>query len=143
MTWDYLIVGAGFAGTVLAERLASQRGATCLVIDRRAHIAGNASDRYDAAGGLIHPYGPHYFRPTSDRTVGYLSGQQEAQLARAVVLAYDLEVALLDKRRRSCRPAASTRTSAGRYQPSESRRSLDSRWFVRRGVLLTFVTTAG
>ncbi len=73
MTWDYLIVGAGFAGSVLAERLASQRGATCLVIDRRAHIAGNAYDRHDAAGVLIHTYGPHYFRTNSDRIVAYLS----------------------------------------------------------------------
>jgi UDP-galactopyranose mutase len=73
MTWDYLIVGAGCAGAVLAERLASQRGATCLVIDKRAHIAGNAYDRYDAAGVLIHTYGPHYFRTNSDRIVTYLS----------------------------------------------------------------------
>jgi UDP-galactopyranose mutase len=73
VTWDYLIVGAGFAGAVLAERLASQCGATCLVIDRRAHIAGNAHDRYDAAGVLVHDYGPHYFRTNSDRIVEYLS----------------------------------------------------------------------
>ena len=73
MTWDYLIVGAGFAGTVLAERLASQCGATCLVIDRRDHIGGNAYDKFDAAGVLIHPYGPHYFRTNSDRIVAYLS----------------------------------------------------------------------
>jgi UDP-galactopyranose mutase len=73
MTWDYLIVGAGFAGAVLAERLASQRGATCLVVDRRGHIAGNAYDRYDAAGVLLHAYGPHYFRTNSDRIVQYLS----------------------------------------------------------------------
>jgi UDP-galactopyranose mutase len=73
MTWDYLIVGAGFAGAVLAERLASQRGATCLVIDRRAHIGGNAYDCQDAAGVLIHPYGPHYFRTNSDRIIAYLS----------------------------------------------------------------------
>jgi len=73
MTWDYLIVGAGFAGAVLAERLASQRGATCLVIDRREHIAGNAFDKIDAAGVLVHPYGPHYFRSNSDRIVAYLS----------------------------------------------------------------------
>src|SRR5690349_8014081 len=73
MTWDYLIVGAGFAGAVLAERLASQRGAKCLLIDRRAHIGGNAYDRYDAAGVLIHPYGPHYFRTNSQRIVDYLS----------------------------------------------------------------------
>jgi UDP-galactopyranose mutase len=73
MTWDYLIVGAGFAGAVLAERLASQRGATCLVIDRREHIGGNAYDRYDSADVLVHPYGPHYFRSNSDRIVAYLS----------------------------------------------------------------------
>ncbi len=73
MTWDYLIVGAGFAGAVLAERLASQCGAACLVIDRRAHIGGNAYDHYDAAGVLVHDYGPHYFRTNSDRIVAYLS----------------------------------------------------------------------
>jgi UDP-galactopyranose mutase len=70
---DYLIVGAGFAGAVLAERLASQRGARCLVIDRRDHIAGNSYDRYDAAGVLLHNYGPHYFRTNSDRIREYLS----------------------------------------------------------------------
>ncbi len=73
VTWDYLIVGAGFAGAVLAERLASQCGATCLVIDKRDHIAGNAHDRYDRAGVLLHAYGPHYFRTNSDRIVQYLS----------------------------------------------------------------------
>lgn len=73
MTWDYLIVGAGFAGAVLAERLASQLGANCLVIDRRDHIGGNSYDEYDKAGVLIHRYGPHYFRTNSDRIVRYLS----------------------------------------------------------------------
>ena len=73
MTWDYLIVGAGFAGAVLAERLASQTGASCLVIDRRDHIGGNAHDAYDAHGVLLHSYGPHYFRTNSDRIVDYLS----------------------------------------------------------------------
>lgn len=72
MTWDYLIVGAGFAGAVLAERLASQCGARCLVMDRRAHIGGNSADHYDAAGVLIHTYGPHYFRTNSDRIRDYL-----------------------------------------------------------------------
>ena len=70
---DFLIVGAGFAGAVLAERLASQCGKTCLIIDRRDHIAGNAHDRYDEAGVLIHQYGPHYFRSNSERIVEYLS----------------------------------------------------------------------
>lgn len=71
--WDYLIVGCGYAGSVLAERLASQRNASCLVVDRRDHIAGNSHDRYDRAGILIHQYGPHYFRSNSERIVEYLS----------------------------------------------------------------------
>lgn len=70
---DFLIVGAGFAGSVLAERLASQTGSRCLVVDRRTHIAGNAYDFYDDAGVLIHAYGPHYFRTNSSRIVAYLS----------------------------------------------------------------------
>jgi UDP-galactopyranose mutase len=73
LTFDYLIVGAGFAGSVLAERLASQCGATCLIVDRRDHIGGNAHDRYDSAGVLLHHYGPHYFRTNSDQIVRYLS----------------------------------------------------------------------
>ncbi len=71
--FDYLIVGAGYAGAVLAERLASQSGKTCLVIDRRDHIGGNSHDYYDAAGVLLHKYGPHYFRSNSERIVEYLS----------------------------------------------------------------------
>ncbi len=70
--FDYLIVGAGFAGTVLAERLASQLGRRCLVVDRRDHIAGNAYDSHDRAGVLLHRYGPHYFRTNSERIRAYL-----------------------------------------------------------------------
>ena len=57
--FDYLIVGAGFAGSVLAERLARELGMRVLIVDKRPHIGGNAYDRYDDAGVLIHPYGPH------------------------------------------------------------------------------------
>ena len=70
--FDYLIVGAGYAGAVLAERLASQCDKTSLVVDRRDHIGGNSHDCYDAAGVLIHKYGPHYFRSNSPRIVDYL-----------------------------------------------------------------------
>jgi UDP-galactopyranose mutase len=73
MTFDFLIVGAGFAGSVLAERLASQLGKSCLIVERRNHIGGNAYDRYDQAGVLVHDYGPHYFRTNSQRIIGYLS----------------------------------------------------------------------
>ena len=57
--FDWLIVGAGFAGSVLAERIAAERGDKVLVIDRREHIAGNAYDHFDEAGVLVHRYGPH------------------------------------------------------------------------------------
>ncbi len=71
--YDYLVVGAGFAGSVLAERLASQHDARVLVIDKRPHVAGNAYDHYDRAGILIHQYGPHIFHANSDEIVDYLS----------------------------------------------------------------------
>jgi UDP-galactopyranose mutase len=71
--YDYLVVGAGFAGSVLAERLASQHSAHVLVIDKRPHIAGNAFDHLDEAGVLIHQYGPHIFHTNSDEIVDYLS----------------------------------------------------------------------
>jgi UDP-galactopyranose mutase len=71
--FDWLVVGAGFAGSVLAERLASQRGETVLVIDRRDHIAGNAYDHPDDAGILIHRYGPHIFHTNAAVIVDYLS----------------------------------------------------------------------
>ena len=71
--YDYLIVGAGFAGSVLAERLASQHGARVLLIDRRPHVGGNAYDEPNEAGILYHKYGPHIFHTNSDQVVDYLS----------------------------------------------------------------------
>jgi UDP-galactopyranose mutase len=71
--YDYLIVGAGFAGSVLAERLASRRGARVLLIDRRDHVGGNAYDEPNEAGILYHKYGPHIFHTNSDAVVEYLS----------------------------------------------------------------------
>jgi len=70
---DWLIVGAGFAGSVLAERIASQRNETVLVIDKRDHIGGNAYDCLDAAGIMIHQYGPHIFHTNAAMVVQYLS----------------------------------------------------------------------
>src|SRR6478609_12051362 len=71
--FDYLIVGAGFAGSVLAERLANGLGKRVLICDKRPHIGGNAYDRHDDAGILIHPYGPHIFHTNSADIFDYLS----------------------------------------------------------------------
>jgi len=70
--FDYLIVGAGFAGSVCAERLASV-GKRVILCDRRPHVGGNAYDHYDDAGILVHKYGPHIFHTGSARIFGYLS----------------------------------------------------------------------
>ncbi|HET9644115.1 MAG TPA: UDP-galactopyranose mutase [Burkholderiaceae bacterium] len=72
-SFDYLIVGAGFAGSVLAERLASQLDVRVLLVEKRPHIGGNAYDRYDDSGVLIHPYGPHIFHTNSAEVFNYLS----------------------------------------------------------------------
>ncbi len=72
-SFDVLVVGAGFAGAVMAERIAAERGLRVLVIDRRDHIAGNAFDHHDAHGVLIHRYGPHIFHTNSEKVFDYLS----------------------------------------------------------------------
>jgi UDP-galactopyranose mutase len=71
--YDVLVVGAGFAGAVMAERLARDGGKRVLVVDRRPHIAGNAFDRLDEAGILMHQYGPHIFHTNSRDVFDYLS----------------------------------------------------------------------
>src|SRR5213080_2203478 len=71
--FDYLIVGAGFAGSVLAERLARGSNKKVVLCDKRPHIGGNAYDYYDEAGILVHKYGPHIFHTNSARVFNYLS----------------------------------------------------------------------
>jgi UDP-galactopyranose mutase len=71
--FDYLIVGAGYSGSVLAERLARGSGKQVLLVDRRPHIGGNAYDCYDDSGILIHKYGPHIFHTNSKEVFDYLS----------------------------------------------------------------------
>jgi len=71
--FDYLIVGAGFAGSVLAERLANGSGKSVLICDKRPHVGGNAYDFYNDAGILIHKYGPHIFHTNSRDVFDYLS----------------------------------------------------------------------
>src|ERR1051326_7659883 len=73
MTFDYLIIGAGFAGSVLAERLATQMNKRVLLMDKRNHVGGNAYDHYNEEGLLVHKYGPHIFHTNAERIFAYLS----------------------------------------------------------------------
>jgi UDP-galactopyranose mutase len=71
--FDYLIVGAGFAGSVLAERLANVLEKKVLIVEQRDHIGGNAYDYFNKDGIQIHKYGPHIFHTNSRRVFDYLS----------------------------------------------------------------------
>lgn len=88
LKFDLLVVGAGFAGAVVAERCASQMGLRSLVVDRRNHIAGNAYDACDEAGVLIHRYGPHYFRTNSRKIIDYLGQFTEWQEVEYKILSW-------------------------------------------------------
>jgi UDP-galactopyranose mutase len=70
--FDYLIVGAGFAGAVMAERLATQQNSRVLLVDKRRHIGGNTYDAYNSDGILVHHYGPHIFHTNSREVFEYL-----------------------------------------------------------------------
>lgn len=70
--YDFLIIGAGFSGSVCAQQLA-EAGKKILLLDKRNHIGGNAYDEIDPNGFLIHPYGPHIFHTNSDKIFEYLS----------------------------------------------------------------------
>jgi UDP-galactopyranose mutase len=85
---DCLIVGAGFSGLTIAERLTTQQGKTCLIVEKRDHLGGNAYDKYDEAGVLIHTYGPHYFRTNAPRIVDYLSQFTEWHPVEYKILSY-------------------------------------------------------
>src|ERR671916_1161686 len=71
--FDYMVVGAGFAGSVIAERMATVYGKKVLIVDKRPHIGGNAYDHYNDDGILVHKYGPHIFHTNSRDVFDYLS----------------------------------------------------------------------
>ena len=73
MSYDAVVVGAGFAGSVLAERMASQCGMEVLVVERREHVAGNAYDEYNEHGVLVPRFGGHLFHTNADKVVDHLS----------------------------------------------------------------------
>jgi len=71
--FDYVIVGAGFSGAVVASEMARTGRKKVLLVDRRPHVAGNAYDHYDKEGVMVHKYGPHIFHTNSKDVFGYLS----------------------------------------------------------------------
>ncbi len=71
--FDYVIVGAGFAGATVAAQMARNFGKRVMLLDRRSHVGGNAYDHYDRAGVLVHKYGPHIFHTNSRDVIDYLS----------------------------------------------------------------------
>lgn len=73
MKYDFLIVGAGYSGCVLAERIANELDKKVLIVDKRNHIAGNAFDEFDENGILVHRYGPHLFHTKMKKVWNYLS----------------------------------------------------------------------
>lgn len=73
MNFKYIIVGAGFAGLTIAERVANELGEHVLVIEKRNHIGGNCYDYYNEDGLLVHKYGPHIFHTNSKKVWDYLS----------------------------------------------------------------------
>lgn len=75
--YDYLIIGTGFSGSVLAERLGTVMEKKVCIIDKRNHIGGNAYDYYNEDGILVHKYGPHWFHTNSDKVFNYLSNFTE------------------------------------------------------------------
>lgn len=70
--YDYIIIGCGFAGAVVAQKMA-EKGKKVLILEKRGHIGGNCYDENDEHGILIHKYGPHIFHTNSKEVYDYLS----------------------------------------------------------------------
>lgn len=71
-SYDAVIVGSGFAGSVVAQQLAERGGMKVLILEKRSHIAGNMYDEYDEAGILVHRYGPHIFHTNDSKAFNYI-----------------------------------------------------------------------
>ena len=125
--FDWIIAGAGFTGSTLAERLATQTGAKVLVVDRRDHIGGNAHDAVNDLGVLVHTYGPHIFHTNSEKVLDYLSAftSWRPYTHEAVAVVDDKFIALpfnINSIEQAFAPALAARYVAAlssRYKPHE------------------------
>jgi UDP-galactopyranose mutase len=86
--FKYIIIGSGFAGSVIAERIASRLGEKVLIIEKRNHIGGNCYDYKDENNILIHKYGPHFFHTNNKKAVDYLSQFTEWTIYNHKTLAF-------------------------------------------------------
>ncbi|MBW1709235.1 MAG: UDP-galactopyranose mutase [Deltaproteobacteria bacterium] len=86
--FDFMIIGAGFAGCVLAERIANQLDKKVLIVEKRDHAGGNSYDYYNEDGLLVHKYGPHYFRTNNRQVFNYLSEFTKWYYHQYKILAY-------------------------------------------------------
>jgi UDP-galactopyranose mutase len=86
--FDYIIVGVGFAGSVMAERIATQLNKKVLIIEKRNHIGGNSYDYKDENNILVHKYGPHLFHTENNKVFEYLSQFTSWDIYNHKVLAY-------------------------------------------------------
>jgi UDP-galactopyranose mutase len=86
--FDYIIVGAGFAGSVTAERIANKLNKKVLIIEKRNHIGGNCYDEKDENNIIIHKYGPHLFHTDNKKVFNYLSKFTELDIYHHKVLAF-------------------------------------------------------
>lgn len=86
--YDYIVVGAGFAGSVLAERIASQLNKKVLVIEKKKHLGGHCYDYKDEHGIIVHRYGPHLFHTNNKEVWDYISQFTEWHYYNHKVLAF-------------------------------------------------------
>ncbi len=85
---DFIVVGSGLAGVVVAEQIASKLNKKVLIIEKRDHVGGNCFDYKDENNILVHKYGPHLFHTNHKEVVDYLSKFTSWDIYNHEVLAY-------------------------------------------------------
>jgi UDP-galactopyranose mutase len=86
--FNYIVVGSGFAGSVIAERIANVLNQKVLIIEKRNHIGGNCYDYRDENNIIVHKYGPHLFHTDYKEVFDYLSNFTDWHIYHHKVLAF-------------------------------------------------------